>query len=92
MNNRRTRMKARKIIENVLREINELGIEHNIILSTAFFDRNNNVTDDSRLYCSGDDETVKVHAECLLDELKGNSISSHKRRFRLRKMKLIAKD
>ena|SRR5271157_2062894 len=72
MNNRKTRNQAKKILEDALRKIQQLDVSFNIICSTIFFDKNKDVTDESRWYCTGSEingDEFKVHAECLLREI-----------------------
>ncbi len=72
MNNRKTRAQAKKILEDALEKILQLDVDFNIVCSTMFFDKNKEVTDESRWYCFGsenNDEAFKVHAECLLKQI-----------------------
>jgi hypothetical protein len=83
MNNRKTRNQARKILEDALRKIQQLDVNFNIICSTMFFNKNNEVTNESRLYCTGSEnesssETFKVHAECVLQEINDENESIRK--------------
>ena len=94
MNNSTTRRKARLILQDAFDKIYKLDLPFNIICSSIFFNRNFEVTDDSRTYTvssnDDDDELFETQVECLFDEIKGIK-SPKRRRHKLRKMKFIAK-